>query len=365
MMSDDARPFSQAELAEDDDHVTPEAAAPADDGVPHAPPGPRTIELVSVGAAPRLDRYLTALHPEYSRSYIQGLIEEGRVTVDGRPAVAREKVKAGMRLRIDVPAPEDPTPQPEDIPLDILYEDADLLVVNKRPGMATHPSAGHPTGTLVNALLAHCGGSLSGINGVRRPGIIHRLDLETSGALVVARNDHAHRTLSDALRRRDVRREYLALVQGEMREDEGRIDTYLGRSPHDRLKRAVVSASASDARLAATRWRVRKRYHGATLLECQLETGRTHQVRVHLQSIGHPVVGDALYGYRAEVILAKVGMEAFQHIKPAVGRVRRQVLHAWRLSFPHPTTGTDMSFEAPLPDDLQQVLHIFDRWATS
>ncbi|MBN1865898.1 RluA family pseudouridine synthase [Candidatus Sumerlaeota bacterium] len=313
-------------------------------------PAPPTLLLnVSSSDAPcRIDVYLTEnLEEDLTRSRVQRLIRDGLVLVDGAAVKPGHAVRGGERIEISLPPTAEPAPEPEAIPLDILYEDDAIVVLNKEPGIVLHPGAGARSGTLVNALLHHCRGSLSGIGGTARPGIVHRLDRLTSGCLCVAKTDAAHRGLAAQLADRTMRRSYLAWVVGEMPEREGRIDAPIGRSRRDRTQMAVVHRGG---RPAATRWEVLARAPGLTRLLCRLETGRTHQIRVHLAHIGFPVVGDPEYG------LSK--RDARMRIPPghptliqALARVDRQLLHAWRLELIHPTTGEPMQFEAPLPDD--------------
>ena len=280
--------------------------------------------------------------PGLSRSQAQRLIEEGRVQVAGRQAKANLALKDGDQISVELPAPVPTSAQPEDIPVPVLYEDADLLVVNKPAGMVVHPAAGHSSGTLVNALLHHVD-DLSGIGGELRPGIVHRLDKGTSGVMVVAKHDAAHEALARQFADREVNKEYVALVWGVVQAGR-RIDLPIGRDPNDRQK---MSARSRRARSAVTRITRAQHLKGVTLCHVAIATGRTHQIRVHLNAIGHPVVGDATYGG----VKARVP----QDLRPVL-RLERPFLHAARLAFTHPTDGREMSFEAPLPDDLQQVL---------
>jgi len=287
----------------------------------------------------RLDRYLVAHLPDLSRAALQRLIEAGEVLVNGQPSRPAYKVRPGDLLVVRVPPPEPTELFPEPIPLDIVYEDADLIVVNKPAGLVVHPGAGNPRGTLVNALLYHC--PTLNVGGAVRPGIVHRLDKDTSGLLVVAKSDLAHQRLQQQFKRREVHKQYLALVYGALRTDRGYIQAPIGRHPVQRVKMAVIE----KGREARTRWTVRARYVDAvgrpyTLLEVLLETGRTHQIRVHCAWLGHPLVGDALYGPQRPALPAP-----------------RQCLHAAALSLTHPITGTPLSFSAPLPEDFQNVLN--------
>ena len=306
----------------------------------------------SDAAGKRLDQWLAAaLGPELSRSRVQSLIAEGHVTIDGEPArETKQKLREGMKIAIVLPEPEPAEPQGENIPLDVLYEDDDLIVINKPAGLVVHPGNGNWTGTLVNALIYHCGDSLSGIGGIRRPGIVHRLDKDTSGVMVVAKNDRSHRHLSEQFadhgRTGDLERAYLALVWGMTERPQGVIDAHLGRSHRDRTKQAVVSEERDDARHAVT--------HYATV-ECRLETGRTHQIRVHMAHIGHPLVGDMDYGSAYKTKANKLP----EPLKEAVRGFHRQALHAWLLAFTHPATDELMRFEAPVPQDMEHLLENF------
>jgi len=316
-------------------------------------------------AGRRIDQFLAErLAPDLSRSRIQALIGEGAVSRNG--AIMREqklKLAAGDTVSLVLPEPEPAKPQAEAIALDILFEDDEIVVVDKPAGMVVHPGAGNPRGTLVNALLHHCGESLSGIGGVRRPGIVHRLDKDTSGVMVVAKTDRAHRTLAGAfaLHGADgvLERAYLALVWGAPARARGRVDAPLGRSSRDRLVRAVVSPSQPDARHAVTNYAVSRRFGQgepvACLLECRLETGRTHQIRVHMAHIGHPLIGDPDYG-RSHFTKANT---LPQPLRDKVAGLGRQALHAWLLGFAHPVTGERLRFESPLPDDMREVVELF------
>lgn len=285
----------------------------------------------------RIDKVLTTLEPEITRSQLKNLINDGHVTVNGQAVKPKYKVQAGDKISLVKPEPQSLELTPENIPLDIVYEDDDVIVVNKPQGMVVHPAPGHPNHTLVNALLYHS--PLSTINGTFRPGIVHRIDKDTSGLLMVAKNDLAHQSLAEQLRNKTNKREYLALVYGQIKEDEGTIDAPLGRNPQDRKKQAVVKGG----RHAVTHFKVVKRYDNFTLVKCILETGRTHQIRVHMKYIGHPLVGDPLYGPRK--VIGKNG----------------QFLHAALLGFKHPRTGEEMVFEAPLPENFQKMLDKLDK----
>jgi 23S rRNA pseudouridine1911/1915/1917 synthase len=289
------------------------------------------------------------------------------VSIGGLPVLeARVKVAADAVVEVNVPPPEPAEPESEAIPLDILFEDDELIVVNKPAGMVVHPGAGNWSGTLVNALIAHCGSSLSGIGGVKRPGIVHRLDKDTSGALVVAKTDRAHRELAAAFadhgRSGDLERAYRALVWGTPRRPTGTIDALLGRSVRDRTRQAVVDESQPDARHAVTHYAVMERFGErsdatatASLVECRLETGRTHQIRVHMAHIGHPLIGDREYGAG---FLSKANRLS-EPLKGVVFGFGRQALHAWLLAFRHPTTHILLRFEAPMPEDMARLLSAF------
>lgn len=287
-------------------------------------------------AGQRLDQFCQAQLAGFSRARCQALIEGGHVTVGDRAAKASLKLKAGESVTIGVPPLEESEVLPEAIPLAIVYEDADLLVVNKPQGMVVHPAPGSPSGTLVNALLHHVR-DLSGIGGVSRPGIVHRLDKDTSGLMVVAKHDRAHQALSAQIAAKTALRQYWAVVRGAMPEPDGRIDAPIARHPGQRQKMAVVQGG----RPAATRWRTLETFKGYSLLELTLETGRTHQIRVHLAYLGHPVVGDPVYGGEVKLPVKLAG----------------QALHARKLSFDHPTTGEPVSFEAEVPENFQKLLN--------
>ena len=278
----------------------------------------------------RIDSALVAFMPEYTRSAIARFITNNNVLVNGKPVSKSYKVVLGDEICVMVPEPEPDCALPENIPLDIVYEDNDLLVVNKPKGMVVHPAPGNYTGTLVNALLHHCGDSLSGIGGVIRPGIVHRIDKDTSGLLMVAKNDRAHVHLAEQIKNHTFTREYATVVYGRVKELEGRVDAPIGRHPVDRKKQAVTSKNSKEA---ITHYKVVDVFRGYTRLQCRLETGRTHQIRVHMAYIGHPVCGDKVYGGR---LAEKSGLQG-------------QCLHAQKLGFVHPTTEKYMEFESPLP----------------
>lgn len=282
----------------------------------------------------RIDKFLSDKIPGKSRSYVQGLIEAGRVKVGNKIVKNNYKIKLNDTISVDIPKPVNLEVKPEKIELDIMYEDEDVIVVNKPQGMVVHPAVGNYSGTLVNALLNHCT-DLSGINGVIRPGIVHRIDKDTSGVLVVAKNDNSHHRLAEQLKDHSMKRLYNALVEGILKNDEGTIDAPLARHPVERIKIAVVQ----NGRKAVTHYKVLERFKNTTLIECRLETGRTHQIRVHMSYIGHPLVGDPVYGYKKQKINAE-----------------GQLLHARVLGFIHPTKGTYMEFESPLPEYFQKVI---------
>ena len=293
-----------------------------------------TLTVPKEAARLRLDQFLARELPKFSRSRLQQLIRSNFVTLNGSPARPRDLVRAGDRIEINEPPLEKIDNQPEAIPLQILYEDDDLIVINKQPGLVVHPGAGQPAGTLVNALLHHFP-KLSGIGGKERPGIVHRLDKETSGCLVVAKNDEAHRGLSEQFAARTVDKVYLALVAGKLRKSAGIIEQKIGRHP---VHRQRMSIQKRRGRAAKTEYRVLRSSDEMSLVECKLHSGRTHQIRVHLHHLGHPVLGDKVYGSK--------------HAKT----FPRQMLHAWKLSFQHPQTGDRQNFEAPLPDDFENAI---------
>jgi len=284
----------------------------------------------------RADAFLARSMPELTRSAAQRLLEDGAVTLSGRPVKKNYKMTAGDTLEVALPDPEPVDVIPQNIPLDVVYEDADVIVVNKPVGMVVHPAPGHPDGTLVNALLYHCGDSLSGINGELRPGIVHRIDRDTSGLIIAAKNDRAHLALARQLQDHTLARVYEAVTVGGLRSDEGTVDAPIGRHPVDRKKMAI---DRKNGRHAVTHWTVLGRYSGYTHVQCRLETGRTHQIRVHMASLGHPLLGDVVYGSK----------------KPWPG-LAGQCLHARKLRFIHPSTGLPVEVECPLPDWFEAVL---------
>ncbi len=303
---------------------------------------PKTHQFTATVAGQRLDRFLAERMPELTRSRVKQLIDDGLATAGGRPGKPALRLKPGQRVAITVPDPEPLGVAPERIPLNVIYEDADLLVIDKPAGMTVHPAPGHPSHTLVNALLAHCP-DLAGIGGRVRPGIVHRLDKETSGLIVVAKSDLAHQELSRQFKERSVEKRYLALAKGRVEPAEGVIDAPLGRDRRNRKRIAVVEGG----REAQTAYRVLRRLDGATLLEVRPRTGRTHQIRAHLASVGHPLVGDALYG----------GTPTGRGPRPGLGR---QFLHAAELAFRHPRTGALVRCVSPLPPDLARALEAWE-----
>jgi 23S rRNA pseudouridine1911/1915/1917 synthase len=298
-------------------------------------------------AGHRLDTFITTRLPTLSRSRASRLIRAGHITVNGQTKKPGYLTRPGDVLRADVPSEEPAACEPEPIHLSILYEDRDVIVINKPPGLVVHPGAGHASGTLVNALLFHCP-ELEGVGDPIRPGIVHRLDKDTSGSMVIARNEAAHKSLSLQFKTRQIRKAYLGLVYGKMKPAAGIIDLPIGRHPTDRKR---MSTQSHRGRSTETRWKVREAFSGLTLLEIDLKTGRTHQARVHCAAIGHPVVGDAAYARKGRW---KGLLD--EETQKVVAAVRRQMLHAWRLAFFHPDTGTLMTFESPMPEDMTAVL---------
>ena len=294
----------------------------------------RELTAATEHAGVRLDAFLSA-DGALTRSQAARLIAEGRVRVNGKPAAKSARLSGGETVTVDVPQLREPALPPQDLPLDVVYEDDDVIVVNKPTGLVVHPAPGHPDGTLVNALLHHCGDSLSGIGGEKRPGIVHRIDRDTSGLIIAAKNDAAHLALSAQLKDHSLSRTYECLVTGNMKQDSGTVDAPIGRSSADRKKMAVVPTG----RRAVTHWEVVARYPGVTHLRCRLETGRTHQIRVHMAYIGHPILGDTVYGAK----------------KPVPG-LTGQCLHATGLRFIHPRTGEPVELHCPLPPEFTAML---------
>ena len=294
-----------------------------------------TLAVPPEDAGGRVDAWLAGRQESLTRSAAARLLEEGQVTCEGKPLPKNYRLRGGETVQLTLPEPEETELIAQDIPLDVVYEDEDVIVINKPKGLVVHPAPGHADGTLVNALLHHCGDSLSGIGGEKRPGIVHRIDRDTSGLIIAAKNDFAHQRLSAQLADHSLARTYECIVTGNLREDSGTVDAPIGRDKRDRKKMAVVS----DGRRAVTHWEVIARYPGFTHLRCRLETGRTHQIRVHMAYLGHPILGDTVYGAR----------------KPVPG-LRGQCLHAVGLRFLHPRTGEAVELSCPLPEEFRRQL---------
>ncbi|MDE7030096.1 MAG: RluA family pseudouridine synthase [Lachnospiraceae bacterium] len=286
----------------------------------------------------RIDKCITSYMDDLSRSYIQKMIKDGNVCVNDAAVKANYRARVDDRVRFVIPDSVEPDIPAQDIPLDILYEDADILIVNKPKNMVVHPAPGHYEGTLVNAVLFHCRGALSGINGVMRPGIVHRIDKDTTGSIIVCKNDEAHNAVAELLKTHDITRKYRAIVHGVIKDEGGTVDAPIGRHPNDRKKMAV---NEKNGRRAVTHYRVLERFGQYTYIECQLETGRTHQIRVHMASIGHPLLGDTVYSGRT-----------------APFHLEGQVLHAMTIGLIHPRSGEYVTFEAPLPAYFEKLLSI-------
>ena len=295
----------------------------------------RTLTATSEDAGKRLDAYLAEVLPELTRSAAARLCQEGQVTAGDKPLGKNTRLNGNETITVTLPDPEPLEAVPQDIPLDVVYEDSDVIVVNKPKGLVVHPAPGHPDGTLVNALLHHCGQSLSGVGGALRPGIVHRIDRDTSGLIIAAKNDFAHQKLSAQLQDHTLSRIYRCIVVGNLRQDSGTVDAPIGRHPTDRKKMAVVA----NGRSAVTHWTVLERFSGFTYVECRLETGRTHQIRVHMAHIGHPILGDTVYGAK----------------KPVPG-LQGQCLHAVGLRFLHPRTGEPVELWCDLPEEFRAQL---------
>lgn len=293
--------------------------------------------IAGEGAGIRIDRYLSDQCEDLSRSYLQKLLKDGGVSVNGKPVKSNYKVAPGDKIELDVPDAVEPEIEAEPMNLDIVYEDSDIILINKPKGMVVHPAAGHYSGTLVNGLMYHCKDDLSGINGVMRPGIVHRIDMDTTGVLIVCKNDKAHNAIAEQLKVHSITRKYYAIVHGVLKDETGTINAPIGRHPVDRKK---MSINEKNGKEAVTHYRVLKRFRRFTYVECQLETGRTHQIRVHMSSIGHPLLGDQVYGP------AKCPFSGLQG----------QTLHAGVLGIVHPTTGEYMEFSAPLPEYFENLL---------
>lgn len=292
----------------------------------------------------RIDRYLAETCEELSRSYIQKLLKNGDVLVGGKAVKASYKVAPGDTIELEIPDAVEPEIEAEDMDLDILYEDEDVILINKPKGMVVHPAAGHYSGTLVNGLMAHCRNQLSGINGVMRPGIVHRIDMDTTGVLIICKNDFSHNAIAAQLKEHSITRKYRAIVHGIVKEDDGTVDAPIGRHPVDRKK---MSINEKNGKHAVTHYHVLKRFSKYTYIECQLETGRTHQIRVHMASIHHPLLGDTVYGP-----------------EKCPFSLQGQTLHAGVLGFIHPRTGEYMEFTAPLPDYFKQLLEKLEQKET-
>jgi 23S rRNA pseudouridine1911/1915/1917 synthase len=286
----------------------------------------------------RIDKCLSSYMEDLSRSYIQKIIKEGNVFVNDKAVKANYKCKVDDSVRFIIPQAVEPDIMPQPIPLDIIYEDKDILIVNKPKNMVVHPAPGHYDGTLVNAIMYHCGSELSGINGVMRPGIVHRIDKDTTGSIVVCKNDESHKAIAELLKTHDITRKYRAIVYGNIKEDSGTVNAPIGRHPNDRKKMAINERNGKNA---VTHYKVLERFGNYTYIECQLETGRTHQIRVHMASIAHPLLGDDIYS---------------SHKSPF--KLEGQVLHAMTIGFIHPTTGEYVEFEAPLPEYFEKILSV-------
>ena len=286
----------------------------------------------------RIDKYLSTVNEQLSRSYIQKLLKSGLVLVDGKPVKASYQVDEGDVISLDIPEAVEPEIEPEDMDLDILYEDQDVILVNKPKGMVVHPAAGHYSHTLVNGLMHHCKDQLSGINGVMRPGIVHRIDMDTTGVIIACKNDMAHNSIAAQLKEHSITRRYHAIVHGVLKDDAGTVEGPIGRHPTDRKK---MSINYNNGKSAVTHYKVLKRFRQYTHVECRLETGRTHQIRVHMASIGHPLLGDLVYGPG----------------KCPIPGLQGQTLHAGVLGFIHPRTGEYMEFTAPLPEYFAKLLN--------
>jgi len=288
----------------------------------------------------RIDVFLAKNLESFSRSYIQDLIKKGKATIGGKSIKANYRLRNGDNVVLNIPKPEPLEILPENIPLDILYEDNDVILVNKPKGMVVHPAAGHYSGTLVNALLYHCKDNLSGINGVLRPGIVHRIDMDTTGVIIACKNDNAHQNIAKQLAEHSITRRYIAIVNGNLKEDEGVVDAPIARAKNDRKKMAVDK----DGKTAVTHYKVLERLKNYTYIECVLETGRTHQIRVHMSYINHPLLGDEIYSGKKESM-----------------KLQGQCLHAMVLGFIHPTTNEYMEFKAPIPEYFNEILKKFKK----
>lgn len=296
------------------------------------------MEITPEMEGERIDKCISNYLESLSRSYIQKIIKDGKAYVNDAVVKANYKVKVDDKVQFEIPDCEEPDIPPQDIPLDILYEDKDILIVNKPKDMVVHPAPGHYEGTLVNAIVFHCKDELSGINGVLRPGIVHRIDKDTTGSIIICKNDEAHRKIAQQLKEHSITRKYRAIVYGRIMEDEGTVNAPIGRHPTDRKKMAI---NEKNGKPAVTHYKVLERFDKYTYIECQLETGRTHQIRVHMTSIGHPLLGDEVYG----------------NVKCPF-KLEGQTLHAMTIGFIHPTTGEYVEYEAPLPEYFEHLLQI-------
>lgn len=297
------------------------------------------MEITPEMEGERIDKCISNYLESLSRSYIQKIIKDGKAYVNDAVVKANYKVKVDDKVQFEIPDCEEPDIPPQDIPLDILYEDKDILIVNKPKDMVVHPAPGHYEGTLVNAIMFHCKDELSGINGVLRPGIVHRIDKDTTGSIIICKNDEAHRKIAQQLKEHSITRKYRAIVYGRIMEEEGTVNAPIGRHPTDRKKMAI---NEKNGKPAVTHYKVLERFDKYTYIECQLETGRTHQIRVHMTSIGHPLLGDEVYGN------AKCPF-----------KLEGQTLHAMTIGFIHPTMGEYVEYEAPLPEYFEHLLQIF------
>ena len=293
------------------------------------------IEVMQSDVNRRIDSFLAEKMETFSRSYIQDLIKKGKALVNGKGIKANYRLREGDIVIMNIPKPDSPEILPENIPLDIVYEDRDVILINKPKGMVVHPAAGHYSGTLVNALLYHCKDNLSGINGVLRPGIVHRIDMDTTGILIACKNDMAHQSIAAQLAKHSITRKYVAIVKGNLKEDEGTVDAPIARSKNDRKKMDV----RGEGKRAVTHYKVLERLNNYTYIECTLETGRTHQIRVHMSHIHHPLLGDSVYGSEKESM-----------------KLKGQCLHARTFGFIHPSTDEYMEFEAPVPEYFSEIL---------
>ena len=303
----------------------------------------------------RIDKYLSTVNEQLSRSYIQKLLKSGLVLVDGKPVKASYQVEEGEVISLDIPEAVEPEIEPEDMDLDILYEDMDVILINKPKGMVVHPAAGHYSHTLVNGLMYHCKDQLSGINGVMRPGIVHRIDMDTTGVIIACKNDMAHNSIAAQLKEHSITRRYQAIVHGVLKDDTGTIDAPIGRHPTDRKK---MSINYNHGKNAVTHYKVLKRFRQYTHVECRLETGRTHQIRVHMKHIGHVLFNDERYGGH-EILKGTHFSKYKQFVNNCFDTCPRQALHAMTLGFVHPVTGEEMYFTSELPDDMTRLI---EKW---